>query len=324
MVFYGYRTQHIPPNASTVEHMARTNEISDGVYLISTDNYRLNSGLIVGAEKAMLVDTGAGPRQGAEILRAVRRITELPLTIVSTHAHFDRFMGNAVFEADGAQGFWAHPRAARAIELYGNLQRSYVEVLEPEMAHQEGPNTHLVVPQRLLPGDGTRASFTRVELGDRAVTLFYLGLAHTDSDVLVGVDDVLFTGDVVEQGSDPAFDDSYPQLWVSTLRHLAELDRYRVFVPGHGIPVERTFIVRMADTMQDAIDRIKGSALNTSAGVTTAAMYQLPYSGGATRILLDRMKWLENQEHKGQGLSQTTFDDHPSGLTGPITTGRSL
>lgn len=304
--------------------MARTIEISDGVYLISTDNYRLNSGLIVGADKAMVVDTGAGPRQGAEILRAIRRVTELPLVVVTTHAHFDRFMGNAVFEADGTTDFWSHPRAARAIELYGDHQRSYVEVLEPEMAHQQGPNTHLVIPHRFLPGDGTRASFTRVELGERAVTLFYLGLAHTDSDVLVGVDDVLFCGDLVEQGSDPAFDDSYPESWVSTLQDLAALDRYRVFVPGHGEPVERSYITRMAETMQEAINIIKASVTSGAAKPTTAAMYKLPYSGGSTRLLLDRMEWLEKQEKEGQGLSSVQFDDAPTGLTGPITIGRAL
>ncbi|MBE8526968.1 MBL fold metallo-hydrolase, partial [Amycolatopsis sp. H6(2020)] len=50
--------------------MARTQEIADGIYLIATDDYRLNSGLVVGADKAMVIDTGAGPRQGAEIFRA--------------------------------------------------------------------------------------------------------------------------------------------------------------------------------------------------------------------------------------------------------------
>lgn len=304
--------------------MARTTEIADGIYLIATDNYRLNSGLIVGADEAMVIEPGAGPRQGAEILRAVRRITELPLTVVNTHAHFDRFMGNAVFEADGATDFWAHPRAAHAIEKYGDRQRSYVEVLEPEMAHAKGPNTELVFPNRLLPGDGARASFTRVDLGERAVTLFYLGPAHTDNDVLVGVDDVLFTGDIVEQGSDPAFDDSYPEQWVSTLRQLAGLDRYRIFVPGHGTPVEASFIERMAETMEDAITRIRDSKVEQNAS-TTAAMYKLPYSPGATRILLNRLTWLDQREEAGAGLTATEFGAQDvTGLTGPITLGEGL
>ena len=319
----GFKQAAHLPESSTLESMARTLEIADGIYQISTDNYRLNSGLIMGAEKAMVIDTGAGPRQGAEILRAVRRVTDLPLVAVNTHAHFDRFMGNAVFAADGVTDIWAHPRAARAIESYGDRQRLYVEVLEPEMAHQQGPNTELVVPTRFLPGDGTRPAFTRVELGQRAVTLMYLGLAHTDGDVLVGVDDVLFAGDIIEQGSDPAFDDSYPELWVSTLRTLAGLDRYRIFVPGHGTPVESSFIERMADTMEDAVQKIADSALKKVKGATTASMYQLPYSGGSTRILLDRLMKLEAREAEGQGLSTVTFEgDAASGLTGPITLGQ--
>ena len=47
--------------------MARTIELADGVYRIATDNYRLNTGLILGLEKALVIDTGAGPRQATEI-----------------------------------------------------------------------------------------------------------------------------------------------------------------------------------------------------------------------------------------------------------------
>ena len=52
-------------------------------------------------------------------------------------------------------------------------------------------------------------------------------------------------------------------------------------------------------------------------------MYQLPYSGGSTRILLDRLTKLEAREAEGQGLSTVTFEgDAASGLTGPITLGQ--
>ncbi|WP_129656519.1 MBL fold metallo-hydrolase [Rothia halotolerans] len=301
--------------------MARTHEIADGIYVIATDNYRLNTGLIVGGDKAMVVDTGAGPRQGAEIFRAARRITDLPFVVTNTHAHFDHFFGNAVFEADGVTDFWAHPKALRAMTRYADQQRGYVETLEPEMAHQQGPNTGIVLPTRLLPGDGGRASFTRVDLGDRAVTLFYLGLGHTDNDVFVGVDEVLFTGDVVEQGADPAFDDSFPEMWVQTLLTVAGLDRYRVFVPGHGTPVERAFVQRQSETMREAIDRISASAANPQAGPTTAAMYKLPYEAGVTRILLDRLEWLKS---RGLASDDMVAEETPEGLTGPITRGEAL
>ncbi|BAV89001.1 putative metallo-beta-lactamase [Rothia aeria] len=41
--------------------MAQTIELADGVYRIATDNYRLNTGLILGLEAALVIDTGAGP-----------------------------------------------------------------------------------------------------------------------------------------------------------------------------------------------------------------------------------------------------------------------
>ena len=50
--------------------MARTIELADGVYRIATDNYRLNTGLVLGLERALVVDTGAGPvRQPKSMMR---------------------------------------------------------------------------------------------------------------------------------------------------------------------------------------------------------------------------------------------------------------
>ena len=75
----------------------------------------MNSGLVLGTQRALVIDTGAGPRQGREILTAVRELTELPLTVVNTHAHYDHYMGNAVFTRAGATEFWAHKACAAAM-----------------------------------------------------------------------------------------------------------------------------------------------------------------------------------------------------------------
>jgi len=217
--------------------MAQTIELADGVYRIATDNYRLNTGLILGLEAALVIDTGAGPRQGTEIYDEVRRLTRLPITVVNTHAHYERFFGNDVFVAMGVEDFWAHPRTVRAIEKYGESQRPYVETLEPEMAHHQGPATDIIVPNKLTAHNGEGITFTPVELGERSATLIYLGQGHTKGDLLVGVEDVLFAGGLLEQGTDPSFDDSYPDRWVETIGALTELDRYSIYVPGRGEPV---------------------------------------------------------------------------------------
>ena len=268
--------------------MARIHELRDGVYVIGTDNWRLNSGLIVGSQRALVIDTGAGPRQGREILAAVREITQLPLTVVNTHAHYDHYMGNAAFQRAGAVEFWAHKACGAAMRQHGDYQRSFVSTQEPEMGDGEGLDTQLVFPTNTVPGNGRRPSLIRIELGDKLVTLFFLGLGHTDNDVCVGVADVVFCGDLVEEGSDPSFEDSYPQCWVETLRALAALERYKVFVPGHGSPVSSTFVLQQADTMALAVKRTEQSD-TASAGTLTASMYRLPYQAGVARIFLDRL-----------------------------------
>ena len=83
-------------------------EVGADTYVLVTEGSLLNTGLVVGSERAMVVDTGCGPRQGREILDAVREKTDLPIVVVNTHAHYDHFFGNAVFASDGATEFWAH------------------------------------------------------------------------------------------------------------------------------------------------------------------------------------------------------------------------
>ncbi|MDO5617476.1 MBL fold metallo-hydrolase [Kocuria sp.] len=277
--------------------MITINEVGTDVHVITTENWRLNSGLIVGANRALVIDTGAGPRQGRAILEAVRKVTQLPLVVLNTHAHFDHYMGNAVFQRAGATDFWSHRAAAHAMEKYGDYQRSFVGVLEPEMGEGSGLDTRIVVPSRHLPGTGRRPALTRIDLGERQALVFSLGRGHTDNDVLVGIDDVVFAGDVVEQGADPSFEDSFPQDWVSALEQLADLERYRVVVPGHGLPVDHADVRGMAATMATAIERIMETNAQQTAqhrlGPVTASMFRLPYGAGASRILLDRLMELD-------------------------------
>ena len=180
--------------------MATTIELADGVYRIATDNYCLNTGLILGLEKALVIDTGAGPRQATEIYDEVRRITRMPLVVVNTHAHPERYFGNDVFAAMGTEEFWSHPRAARAIKKYGDRQRLYVETLEPEMAHHQGAATDIVVPNHLVAPNGEGITFTPVDLGERSATPHLLGSRTYRGRYLGGHRRRALYGRLLEQG----------------------------------------------------------------------------------------------------------------------------
>lgn len=262
-------------------------EVSPRVLVLSNPGFGMNAGLVIGDEQALIIDTGAGPRQGTAILAAVRDRTDLPLIAVNTHAHFDHFFGNAVLAANGVEEIWATSRCAEVIREHGESQRPAVAAVEPEMAAGRGTHTGILAPNRLVDG-----APVDLDLGGISVTLFHLGRGHTDHDLLVGAGDVLFTGDLVEQGADPSFEDSFPKEWIRTLGKMTALeDLYSVFVPGHGTPVSVDFVTTQMNKMRTAV-AVTRSAMDQASVDMTKAIPILPYGPEQSRSLLMRLRTL--------------------------------
>lgn len=264
--------------------MFQWREVGPGNYLLSTAGASLNTGLVVGEERALVIDTGCGPEQAHRIFDAVREVTELPLVVVNTHAHYDHFLGNAVFADAGVTDFWAHRNCAAAIEAHGEDQRALAVEVEPGVADTTKEENRLVVPNKLV-GDEP----VKLDLGGCTVTLFYLGPAHTDGDLLVGTEHCLFAGDIVEKGAHPSFEDSFPAQWVDVLRHLSALrHNYEYLVPGHGEPVADAFVRTMADTMATAVRSARQASRETPNDATKAIPI-LPYGPEQSRWFIHRL-----------------------------------
>jgi len=267
------------------DSMSRWLEVGPDNYVLTTQGSLLNTGLVVGTERAMVIDTGGGPRQGREILAAVREKTGLPLVVVNTHAHYDHFFGNAVFASEGVTEFWAHENCAAEIEENGDEQRRLVASEEPEMAAGQGSDAELVVPNAIVKDQPVL-----VDLGGQTATLFYLGRGHTDGDLLVGTASTLFAGDLVEQGSHPSFEDSFPEDWADALRHLSALrHRYEFLIPGHGEPCSDQFVKTMANTMTTAV-RQAIQATRETPDDATKAIPILPYGPEQSRWFIKRLQ----------------------------------
>ncbi|MYM18476.1 MBL fold metallo-hydrolase [Brevibacterium sp. 5221] len=213
------------------------------VYAFTSDPAALNSYLVVGAERALVVDTGAGPRQAAGILAAVRAVTELPLTVVNTHDHWDHFFGNATFRAAGVEDFRAGVGFVR--DQAGSAWYQYHSVpleAEPDLPPDPG---QLIVDVRPL-GAGEA-----IELGGASVVARELA-GHTDSDLVLIVDDVALVGDLVEEGAPPSVgEDATPGRWAQALRDVLALPGIAVFCPGHGQPVDRAFVQEQAANLAE-------------------------------------------------------------------------
>jgi glyoxylase-like metal-dependent hydrolase (beta-lactamase superfamily II) len=270
--------------------MSPWQEVGPDNYVLATQGSKLNTGLVVGTERAMVIDTGCGPRQGREILDAVREKTQLPLVVVNTHAHYDHLFGNAVFSDAGVSEFWGHQNCATAIEQNGDNQRRLVASIEPEMAGGEGENVELVVPNAIVKDQPVL-----VDLGGLTATLFWLGRGHTDGDLLIGTPTTLYAGDLVEQGAHPSFEDSYPEEWADVLRHISALrHRYEFLIPGHGQPCSDQFVKTMANTMSTAVRQALQSIRDTPSDATKAIPV-LPYGPEQSRWFITRLR--ETRSH---------------------------
>jgi glyoxylase-like metal-dependent hydrolase (beta-lactamase superfamily II) len=214
-------------------------EIGDRVFVRRQEMANLNVGLVVGDHACLVIDTRITHQQGRRLADAVREVTAVPWVVVNTHGHYDHCFGNRVFlPAD----IWGHQRCVDMLTAHGEIKRSYVQVYaakedETELV-AELDEVEITPPNRTFLTDAT------VDLGGRAVHLRYLGLGHTDNDIVVEVPDasVLFAGDLVEEGAPPMFGDAFPLDWPFTLEHVAALAVGPV-VPGHGATVDRAFVL---------------------------------------------------------------------------------
>jgi glyoxylase-like metal-dependent hydrolase (beta-lactamase superfamily II) len=204
-------------------------EVASGVLLTVAEPDSVNLGLVVGSERALLVDTGSSPAQGRAVRDSLSAVVGVGLTaVVLTHWHHDHAFGLAAF-ADLET--IAHESVRD--RLGSAAARAEADRLGVDPAELALPSREIVVAVAL-------------DLGGRRVEIAHLGRGHTDGDVVVVVPDadLVFAGDLIESAGPPSFGpDSVPDEWAGTLDGLIGLMTTRtVAVPGHGDPVNREFV----------------------------------------------------------------------------------
>ena len=208
--------------------------LGDGVYRRRFESLDLNVGIVVGEDGVLIVDTRSSERQGRELLAELRQLTSNPVRwVVNTHWHWDHVLGNSVFERAEVFG---HLICREVLSERAEETREAATVWMPADQHEDIAATEVVPPSQVF---SERLS---VDVG-RLVDLEHFGRGHTDADITVSVPDsgVVYMGDLVEEGAPPAFGDSYPLEWPSTLG-LASRTAAAIVVPGHGDVVGPQFV----------------------------------------------------------------------------------
>jgi glyoxylase-like metal-dependent hydrolase (beta-lactamase superfamily II) len=269
-------TETTEPPAPVVNGVPR--EIAPGVHVVPDGRVPLvpNVGIVLGEEKALVVDTAMGPSNGARIRAFADELAgdrELLLTI--THFHPEHGFGAQAF----AGATIVYNRAQ--LEEFRDKGAGYLEMFRtfgaPVAKELEG--VELVEPSEVYDGD-----VHELDLGGRRVELRTWGRAHTRGDQVVFLPDerVLFTGDLVEERCFAIFPYFPPEdadvdggRWLAVLEQLEALDP-EVVVPGHGdvggrevIAAAREYITLLRDesqrlkaagvTVEDAVEQLDAS-----------------------------------------------------------------
>ncbi|MCZ2828591.1 MBL fold metallo-hydrolase [Modestobacter sp. VKM Ac-2986] len=217
-------------------------EVGDRVFVRRHRELDLNCGLVVGEDACLVVDTRSHLGEGQALAEAVRTVTGHPWTVVNTHAHHDHCFGNAAFRPAAV---WGTRRCAEGLDATGELQRA--DVVNGLRADGD-PAAELVATAPIDTPDHLVDDAAVLDVGGRQVTLRHLGRGHTDGDLVVAVDDVVFAGDLVEEGAPPAMEDAFPLEWPGTLTALLAGVRGPV-VPGHGAVVDAAFVAAQRDEL---------------------------------------------------------------------------
>jgi len=186
-----------------------------------------NSGVVVGDDSVMVLDTQATPIMAQDVIAKVRSVSDRPIRyVVLTHYHAVRVLGASAYGA-------THVVSSQ------DTRDLIAERGEQDYASEVGRFPRLFRAVESIPGltwpNITFNGEMRVWLGRTEVRLLQLGRGHTKGDTVAWLpaSEVLFSGDLVEFGATPYTGDAYLTDWPATLDRLAELNP-QALVPGRG------------------------------------------------------------------------------------------
>ena len=227
-------------------------ELETGIYA-RLHSGLTNAGIIVGDDGVLVIDSLRVPSFARDLIQDVRHITSKPIQyVVDTHSHWDHSWGNEEFPEATIIG---HDNCyAEMVDVEGTKQWREKVIAANDPWSQEA---HLV---NITPPNLTFESSMRLFFGGREINLRYFGKAHTSGDIFIHLpgENILFTGDVAQDGGVPYLGDSYPDEWPQTDNLLVELPAER-FMSGHGPVGDHEALLKARDFIHSLVHNVKSA-----------------------------------------------------------------
>jgi glyoxylase-like metal-dependent hydrolase (beta-lactamase superfamily II) len=246
--------------------------LSDHAYAYTAEGDP-NTGIIVGDDAVMVIDTQATPVMAQDVIRRIREITDKPIKyVVLSHYHAVRVLGASAYQPE-------HIIASR--DTYDLI----VERGEQDKASEIGRFPRLFRAVESIPPGLTWPTITfsgsmSIWLGSLEVQLLQLGRGHTKGDTVAWLpkERILFSGDLVEFDATPYAGDAYFRDWPATLDRIAALEP-SALVPGRGAALSTPEQVQLGlqGTRAFIADVLASVEAGVAAGKDLNAIYRETY-----------------------------------------------
>jgi glyoxylase-like metal-dependent hydrolase (beta-lactamase superfamily II) len=240
-------------------------KLGDGAYAFTTEGDP-NTGVIVGDDGVMVIDTQATPHMAEQVVERIREVTDKPVKfILLSHYHAVRVLGAAAYQADNviASRLTYEMIAERGQQDWESEFGRFPRLFE---GHESIPG--LTWPTIVFDDHIT------VDLGNRKVEIMHVGKGHTQGDTIAWLPEqrILYAGDLVEYGATPYTGDAHLTDWPGTLQRLRDMKPEKM-VPGRGdalmnpaqcdeaLEMTQAFITDLFNTAKEGRD--KGLDLKT-------------------------------------------------------------
>ena len=201
-------------------------KLSDNAYAYTAEGDP-NTGVIIGDDAVMVIDTQATPVMAEDVIRHIRSVTDLPIKyVLMSHYHAVRVLGASAYrpqEIIASQDTYDLIVERGAQDMKSEIERF------PRLFRAVETIPGLTWPTITFKGEMT------LWLGKLEVRLMQLGRGHTKGDTVAWLPQqkILFSGDLVEFDATPYAGDAYFRDWPKTLDNVAALAPVAL-VPGRG------------------------------------------------------------------------------------------
>ncbi|MBO4419647.1 MAG: MBL fold metallo-hydrolase [Oscillospiraceae bacterium] len=208
--------------------------------------------LLCGQEKALLIDTGLGV---SDIRTVVDGLTRLPVTVLTTHVHWDHIGGHGRFDRvavhEAERNWLSEGFPLPAQEVKNQLTKAPCDF--PEEFVLESYQVFQGEPQILFGGGD------RFDLGGRGVCVLHTP-GHSPGHCCFYEPErrYLYSGDLIYQGCLYAFyPTTDPQLFYRSVKRLRGYDIDRIFPGHHNLNIAPSLV----EEIEAGFARIDGAGL---------------------------------------------------------------